>query len=169
MLIKQKGTGSYAKKKYSEIKDNDSYVNAKSAHGRADWTVGMLLANHYAVMNGYAINEVLKAIRTLRELGIEYTMKTIEGPYLSKDSKVKEMFYEFTTPLFIDDRVPKNGIQLFNQLEEQVAFMLSHCKSIEKYLDYKDNALLNNVNKQLEEQAAQLLSVKNQILKICQK
>lgn len=105
MKIKQKSTGSFAKKKYSEIKDNESYVNAKSAHNRADWAVGMLLANHYSVMNGYAINEVLKAIRTLRELGIEYTMKTIEGQtYNNGESKIKEMFYEFTTPLFVDDR-----------------------------------------------------------------
>ena len=108
MLIKQKSTGSYAKKKYSEIKDSDCYVNVKSAHNRADWAVGMLLANQYALMSGYAINEVLKAIRTLRELGIEYTMKTIEGStYQNNDTKFKEMYYEFTTPLFIDDRETK--------------------------------------------------------------
>ena len=105
MLIQQKGTGSYAKKRYSEIKDNECYINAKGAHNRADWAVGMLLANQYALMNGYAINEVLKTIRTLRELGIEYTMKTIEGPeYNSVNSKFKDMYYEFTTPLFMDDR-----------------------------------------------------------------
>lgn len=105
MKIKQKGTGSFAKKKYSEIKDNDCYVNVKMAHNRADWAVGMLLANQYALMNGYAINEVLKAIRTLRELGIEYTMKTIEGQTFNNgEGKHKEFFYEFTTPLFDDDR-----------------------------------------------------------------
>ncbi|MCM3598692.1 hypothetical protein M4D55_23315 [Metabacillus idriensis] len=98
MIIKQKKTGSYAKKKYTQIKDSDCYVNVKSPHQRADWCVGMLLGNQYAVMDGYAINEVLKAIRTLKELGVEYTMKTIEKP------NTKDMYYEFTTPLFEDDR-----------------------------------------------------------------
>jgi|GEM_PF-6641919 len=106
MNIKQKDiSGAFGKKKYSEIKDNECYVNAKSAHNRADWAVGMLLANQYAVMNGYAINEVIKAIRTLRELGIEYTMKVIEAqPNQVADNKFKDMYYEFTTVLFEDDR-----------------------------------------------------------------
>ena len=91
MLIKQK--------KYSEIKDNDAYVNVKSPHHRADWVVGMLLANGYALMDGYYINEVLKVIRTLRELGVEYSMKTIEG-----NKNGIQMYYEFTTVFFEDDR-----------------------------------------------------------------
>jgi hypothetical protein len=103
--IKQKEHNSFTKKKYSQIKDNECYVNAKSSHNRADWAIGMLLANGYAVMNGYAINEVLKAIRTLRELGIEYTMKTIEGQTnISGDNKWKDMYYEFTTVFLEDDR-----------------------------------------------------------------
>jgi hypothetical protein len=104
--IKQKSNGVFAKKKYSEIKDNDAYCNAKSLQTRADWAVGMLLANHYCIMSGYAINEVLKVIRTLRELGIEYTMKTIEGGenFHAPDKKWKDTHYEFTTVYFEDDR-----------------------------------------------------------------
>lgn len=105
MNIKQKSNGVYAKKKYSEIKDNDAYVNAKSPQKRADWAVGMLLANGYAIMDGYAINEVLKTIRTLRELGIEYTMKAIQQHTATlADKKFTEMYYEFTTVFFEDDR-----------------------------------------------------------------
>lgn len=105
MLIKQKSNGVFAKKKYSEIKDNDAYVNARLPQIRADWAVGMLLANGYSLMSGYAINEVLKAIRTLRELGIEYSIKVIEGqPSKTIDNKFKDFYYEFTTSLFEDDR-----------------------------------------------------------------
>lgn len=104
MKIKQKDDGKFSKKKYSQIKDDQSYVNAKSAHNRADWAVGMLLANQYSIMNGYAINEVLKTIRTLRELGIEFTVKVIEGSPVLVDNKYKDFYYEFTTPFFEDDR-----------------------------------------------------------------
>jgi hypothetical protein len=109
MKIKQKSTGSYAKKKYSKIKDSECYVNVKSAQNRADWGVGMLLANQYVIMNGYYFNEVLKMMRTLRELGVEYSIKVIENPtnQMVNNSNVRESYYEFTTPLFEDDRETK--------------------------------------------------------------
>jgi hypothetical protein len=110
MNIKWKSTGSYAKKKYSQIKDSECYVNVKSPQNRADWAVGMLLANQYAAVNGYYFNEVIKAMRTLRELGVEYSVKVIENPHnqIVNNSNVRESYYEFTTPLFEDDRdLPK--------------------------------------------------------------
>ncbi|AJA41344.1 hypothetical protein AXJ14_gp025 [Geobacillus virus E3] len=52
-------------------------------------------------MTAYHINEIVKLIRTLRELDKEYTMKTIEN---KTNLGHLGMFYEFTLNGFIDDR-----------------------------------------------------------------
>lgn len=100
MIVKQKGRGSYASIKYSKIP-----MHENTPVSRADWAMQFLLKNGYAIMQGMYINEILKLIRSLRELGIEYTMKTIEGQneYIAHDKKWKEMYYEFTTVYFEDD------------------------------------------------------------------
>ncbi len=99
-------SGMYAKTKYSEVNKNKAYANATNPQPRADWALGMLLANGYAIMNSFYINEIQKLIRSLRELGVEYTMKTIEGKqeYTNGEKKWKDFFYEFTTVYFEDDR-----------------------------------------------------------------
>lgn len=104
MNIKQKTNGMYAKTKYSEIHKQD--FAGTSPTNRADLASMFLLRNGYALMQGYAINEVLKLIRSLRELGVEYTMKTIESPTesVSNDKKWRDMYYEFTTVFLDDDR-----------------------------------------------------------------
>lgn len=101
MNIKQRTSGSYAKTKYSNI---DQW--AKGCTGRADWAVSSLLKYGYAIMSGYSINEIVKVVRSLRELGVEYTMKTIESPTesVSNDKKWRDIYYEFTTVYFEDDR-----------------------------------------------------------------
>jgi hypothetical protein len=103
MNIKQKGKGMYATKKYSELTKEWGVTTPSN---RADWTVANLLKFGYAVMNSYNINEITKTIKSLRELGIEYTMKTIEGQESKAENmKWKSMYFEFTTVYFEDDRV----------------------------------------------------------------
>ncbi|WP_054859135.1 hypothetical protein [Gracilibacillus sp. JCM 18860] len=102
MLIQQDGSGMWAKTKYSDIDPLH-----KGPTKRSDWALAWILSNGYAVMESYAINEVMNVIRALRELGgVEYTMKTIDGQQLqvANDKKWRSMYYEFTTVLFEDDR-----------------------------------------------------------------
>lgn len=100
MNVKQKSNGMYAKTKYSQI--DQMYITPTA---RGDWATAWILKYGYAVMNSFAINEVMNVIRALRELGVEYSMKTIEGAQnVSNDKKWKEMYYEFTTVYFEDDR-----------------------------------------------------------------
>jgi hypothetical protein len=122
--IKQKGRGAIAPVKYSEISKRD--FNGTSPVTSADLAAMYLLRNGYCVMQGYAINEVIKLIRSLRELGVEYTMRTIEGnESIAGDKKWKEMYYEFTTVLLEDDRhLPPelsdlSDLTLFNELKNR--------------------------------------------------
>lgn len=100
MLIKQqefKGT----KKKYSEIKDINSFtVGSRTSQVKAENTIRLLLDNGYAVMSAYHINEIFKTMRVLRELHIEYNLKIINFGRTDMD----KTYYEFTTSKFEDDR-----------------------------------------------------------------
>lgn len=124
MNIKQKGRGGFAPVKYSEIPKRD--LNGTIPATTSNLAMMYLLRNGYAVMTGYSINEIIKLIRSLRELGIEYTMKVIEGnSYVAGDSRNKEMYYEFTTAIFEDDRhLPPelsdlSDMTLFNELKRR--------------------------------------------------
>lgn len=99
MNIKQKQLGIFSKIKYSEIQwpENGSEERARVA-------MGYLLKNGYAVMSGFAMNEVMNLIRSLRELRLEYTMKLIDTGS-GRDNSV--FYYEFTLGYFEDDRVSK--------------------------------------------------------------
>lgn len=103
MKIKQKEyTGQ--KKKYSEIQHKvpNFAIPSKNVQVRAKDTVRLLLDNGYAIMNGYTINEVLKTMRVLKELSIEYTIDVI-----ITTNGLEQTYYEFTTPMFEDDRFTK--------------------------------------------------------------
>jgi hypothetical protein len=99
--VQQRGSGVWAKTKYSQI---DSLKTTPT--DRSDWATSWILENGYAIMKSYAINEILNVIRALRELGVEYTMKIVDDPQLNiaYDKKWRDMYYEFTTILFEDDR-----------------------------------------------------------------
>lgn len=99
MLLKQESRGKVAAKKYSELGKEEFY--ARNAQREAKWAVSLLLKNGYALMDGYNINEILKAIRSLRELKVEYAMKTI---HTNKHMESGSLYYEFTTVFFEDDR-----------------------------------------------------------------
>lgn len=94
LLIKQKQIKDEFKKKYSEV----DYF-AKSRCEKATLALPRLLKENYAIMNAYYINEIIKLIRTLKELNIEYSMRVVENQNIHDG-----YFYEFTTPYFLDDR-----------------------------------------------------------------
>ena len=96
MNIKQKQLNGYGKVKYSEIKGFEKGLQQDSRIAML-W----LLQNGYTVMNGYAINEIFNLIRALREMKIEFTLKTIDSSVNQTD---KNMYYEFTLLYFEDDR-----------------------------------------------------------------
>lgn len=96
MNIKQKQLGNFSKIKYSEIPFPEN-----SSEDRARVAMSYLLKNGYAVINGHAMNEVLKLIRSLRELRIEFTLKMIDTA-IGKDNSI--FYYEFTLGYFEDDR-----------------------------------------------------------------
>lgn len=96
MNIKQKQLGQFAKIKYSTIPWPENSTNDLSRVA-----MGYLMKNGYTVMNGHAMNEVLKLIRSLRELRVEFTMKLIDTG-MGKDNSV--FYYEFTLGYFEDDR-----------------------------------------------------------------
>ncbi|MED1863309.1 hypothetical protein P4V41_07555 [Fictibacillus nanhaiensis] len=94
MLIKQKEFTEQFKKPYSKVK-----WLAKNPQNSAQLVVPYLLQEGYAIMTAYHMNEILKVIRTLRELNIEYTMKVVENKNVTSG-----YYYEFTRPSFFDDR-----------------------------------------------------------------
>ncbi len=97
MKVKQKqGLDRFAKIKYSQIKDGGNWVMNDSRNA-----MGVLIKNGYTVMSGFYINEIMNLIRALREMKLEYTMKTINNAANKED---KNMLYEFTLGYFEDDR-----------------------------------------------------------------
>lgn len=96
MNLKQKQLNHFSKIKYSDIK----FPENSTAH-ESRVAIGWLMKNGYVVMDGYTINEVIKLIRSLRELRVEFAMKVIDSGG-TKDNSV--FYYEFTLAYFEDDR-----------------------------------------------------------------
>jgi hypothetical protein len=78
--------------------------NETLRHDLATNALGVLLQNGYTVMSGYSINEIIKLIRSLKELKVEYQMRVVQA---SKENKLIDSVFDyyFTLPFFEDDRV----------------------------------------------------------------
>lgn len=96
------GLENYAKIKYSKI---DQFE--KGVEDRSRVAMGYLMKNGYACLNGYAINEIINMIKSLKELKIEYIMRVIQNygkNYTPESGQYPTFHYEFTLPYFEDDR-----------------------------------------------------------------
>lgn len=83
--------------KYSEMETVRH--NGKHAVQRADEAVEVLLIQGYALVSSKNINAVTKVIKALREMNMEFTLRTFRSEH---DKTVED--YEFTLPHFEDDR-----------------------------------------------------------------
>lgn len=98
----QQGLDRYAKVKFSEINTMDKGVKQEARIALAN-----LLTNGFGAIDGYAINEVMNMIKSLKELKVEYSMRVIQNygqNYTVETGKYPTFHYEFSLPWFVDDR-----------------------------------------------------------------
>lgn len=95
--------------KYSELES--VRLNGKVAVQRAEDAVELLLVQGYALVSSKNINAVTKVIKALREMNMEFTLRTFRSIH---EKTVED--YEFTLPHFEDDRGQKEGLPLVAQM-----------------------------------------------------